>query len=222
MGAGQKGIAVGLAHDRRQSKGCPSSAVRPPQWLLRRVERLPPSPERYGGYPEVFPQNFDLEYNPETKVLIVEYSLPAPEHLPRLKEVKFVKSKDDFTESFLSENELNKLYDDTLYQICLRAPHELFEADDVNTIAAISFNGWVNSVDKATGKEANACVLSIQVKKDESRAVAGFYFRPSPLRFDATSPSPGWINHFRVVRLFRGSKFWAFSASLKTGFAKHG
>jgi restriction system protein len=122
-------------------------------------------------YPDDFPQSFDLEYNPETKILIVEHSLPAPEHLPRLKEVKYVKSKDDFTESFLSENELNKLYDDALYQICLRALHELFDADGVNAIAAISFNGWVNSVDKATGKEANACVLSIQVKKDEFQAI---------------------------------------------------
>jgi restriction system protein len=122
-------------------------------------------------YPDDFPQSFDLEYNPETKILIVEYSLPAPEHLPRLKEVKYVKSKDDFIESFLSENELNKLYDDTLYQICLRALHELYDADAVNAIAAISLNGWVNSVDKATGKEANACVLSIQVKKDEFQAI---------------------------------------------------
>jgi len=122
-------------------------------------------------YPDDFPQDFDLEYNPETKILIVEYALPAPEHLPRLKEVKYVKSKDDFADTFLSENELNNLYDDALYRICLRSLHELFKADVVNALAAISFNGWVNSVDRATGKEVNACVLSIQVKKDEFQAI---------------------------------------------------
>jgi restriction system protein len=122
-------------------------------------------------YPNGFPQELDLEYIPETKILIVEYSLPAPEHLPRLKEVKYVKAKDDFTEAYLSDSEINKLYDDALYQICLRALHELFDSDDVIAIAAISFNGWVNSVDKATGKQANACVLSIQVKKDEFQAI---------------------------------------------------
>ena len=122
-------------------------------------------------YPDSFPQDFDLEYHPETKILIVEYSLPAPEHLPRLKEVKYVKSKDDFTESFLSDSETNRLYDDALYQICLRSLHELFTADRINAITAISFNGWVNSIDKATGKEANACVLSIQGKKEEFLAI---------------------------------------------------
>jgi restriction system protein len=118
-------------------------------------------------YPDNFPQDFDLEYIPETNILIVEYALPAPEHMPRLKEIKFVKSKNTFAESFLSETELNRLYDEVLYQICLRSLFELFTADIINAISAISFNGWVNSIDRATGKEANACVLSIQVKKGE-------------------------------------------------------
>jgi restriction system protein len=122
-------------------------------------------------YPDTFPQDFDLEYNQQTKILIVEYALPASEYLPRMKEIKYVKSKDSFTEVFLAGSDLNKLYDDALYQICLRSLHELFEADSVNALAAVSFNDWVNSVDKATGKSANACVLSIQVKKDEFQAI---------------------------------------------------
>ena len=118
-------------------------------------------------YPDNFPKDFELEHNPETKILVVEYSLPAPEDMPRIKEVKYVKSKDGFTEVFLSESEQNKIYDDVLYQICLRTIHELFEADVINVVAAVVFNGWVKSIDKATGKEANGCLISIQVKKDE-------------------------------------------------------
>jgi restriction system protein len=118
------------------------------------------------AYPESFPKDFQLEYNPETRILVVEYSLPAPEHLPRLKEVKYVKSKDDFTEVLLPEVEQNRMYDDVLYQICLRTIHELFEADVINALAAVVFNGWVRSIDKATGKEANGCVISVQVKKE--------------------------------------------------------
>ncbi len=47
----------------------------------------------------------------------------------------------------------------------LRSIHELFEADAANAIDAISFNGWVKAINKATGKEENNCILSIQVKK---------------------------------------------------------
>ena len=45
--------------------------------------------------------------------------------------------------------------------------HELFEADKANALEAISFNGWVNAINKATGKTENNCILSIQTKKSE-------------------------------------------------------
>jgi restriction system protein len=37
----------------------------------------------------------------------------------------------------------------------------------VGALEAIVFNGWVNSIDKATGQEVNACILSVQVTKAE-------------------------------------------------------
>jgi restriction system protein len=118
------------------------------------------------SYPEGFPQEFELEYNPQTELLVVEYRLPAPADLPHIKEVNYVKSRDEFIEVPISEAEQNRLYDDVLYQICLRTVHELFEADAINAIAAVVFNGWVRAIDKATGKETNGCVISVQVKKD--------------------------------------------------------
>lgn len=116
-------------------------------------------------YPDSFPKGFELEYNPDTKILIVEYSLPAIEQLPTLNEVKFIKN--ELKEYYISENQLLKIFDNTMYNITLRSIHELFEADVINAIEAISFNGWVNSLNKATGKRDNNCILSIQVKKKE-------------------------------------------------------
>lgn len=69
--------------------------------------------------------------------------------------------------STLSEAWLNRTYDSVLYQIALRSLYELFQADAAGTIDFIVFNGWVNSIDKATGKEVNACILSIQATKSE-------------------------------------------------------
>ena len=54
-----------------------------------------------------------------------------------------------------------------MYQITLRTLHELYEADAADAIKAISFNGWVNSINKATGKSENKCILSIQANKEE-------------------------------------------------------
>ena len=112
------------------------------------------------SYPEEFPKDFDLDYNSETKILVVEYMLPAPENLPHIKEVKYVRSRDDFVEVSLSESEQNRIYDDVLYQVCLRTIHELFEADVIKAVEAVVFNGWVKSIDKATGNETNGCLIS--------------------------------------------------------------
>lgn len=118
-------------------------------------------------YPESFPNNFEIEYNPENKILIIEYELPSQKDIPTVKEVTYVASRKQLKEVHIPESQMNKTYDDILYKITLRTLHEIAESDVVDAIDTISFNGWVRSINKATGKEENDCILSIQVKKTE-------------------------------------------------------
>jgi len=118
-------------------------------------------------YPDYFPQEWDLDYLADTKILIVDYSLPELEALPTIKSVKYIISRDEFAETNLSSTALNKLYDGLLYQIAMRTVHELYEADAASAIDSIVFNGWVDSIDKATGHNVNSCIMSLQASKDE-------------------------------------------------------
>ncbi len=118
-------------------------------------------------YPASFPKNFELEYNPDNRILIVEYELPSVEHFPKIKEVKYLAARKELKETYIAESQLNKMFDDAMCKITLRSLHELFEADVTNAIDAISFNGWVKAINKAIGKEENNCILSIQAKKSE-------------------------------------------------------
>ncbi|TWE02289.1 restriction system protein [Pseudomonas sp. AG1028] len=118
-------------------------------------------------YSEFFPQEFDLDYDPTSKTLILDYQLPAPDALPRLKSVKYVASRDDFEENTITEAQASKLYDDVLYQLALRTLHELFEADVINALEAVNFNGIVTAVNRSTGKAVTSCVLSIRASKSE-------------------------------------------------------
>lgn len=118
-------------------------------------------------YPDSFPRKWELDYRPETKILLVDYRLPAIEDLPKLKEVKYVQSRDELLDVLLSDSELSRIYDDLIYQITLRTLHELYEADAVNALDAIVLNGWVKSIDKRTGKEINPCIISIQANRNE-------------------------------------------------------
>ena len=122
-------------------------------------------------YPDNFPKEFEVEYIAQTKILVVDYSLPSPDDIPHVKEVRYVKARDEMVEAFFSETDLNRIYDSVLYQICLRTIHELFNTDVANALNAVVFNGWVKSIDKAIGKEVNGCVLSIQAKKEEFQPI---------------------------------------------------
>jgi len=103
--------------------------------------------------------------------MIVDYSLPPIEVLPRLNEVKYIKTRNELSESFLADSTVNNLYDDLIYQITLRTIHELYESDVVNAIDSIIFNGIVESIDKATGQTATACIVSVQANKQEFMSI---------------------------------------------------
>jgi len=118
-------------------------------------------------YPDNFPRSCLLEYLGEARTLIAEYDLPPVTSLPIVKEVRYVAAKDIFTETHVTPAWLNRTYDDLIYQIALRTIYELFQADSAQALEVVVFNGWVSSVDRATGNTVNACILSIQVPKTE-------------------------------------------------------
>ena len=122
-------------------------------------------------YPDSFPKEFDLDYNPTTKVLVVDYTLPSLDDMPTVKEVKYVQSRDEHVEVAIPESARTKLYDSVAYQAALRTVHELYEADTVGAVESIVFNGWVSSIDKATGNPTNACILTVQAGRTEFLAV---------------------------------------------------
>lgn len=119
------------------------------------------------AYPDSFPKSWQLEYRPDTRMLLVEYSLPNADAMPRLKEVKYIQSRDEFTESFLADSAFEKMYDGALYKIALRSIHELIKSDEANAIDSIVFNGWVRAIEPATGQETNGCIMSLQADRVE-------------------------------------------------------
>lgn len=123
------------------------------------------------NYPDWVPDEWELDYNAETKTIVVEFHLPNLQAIPRTTEVKYVQSRDEFSEKLLPDSKVNQLYDRIVYQITLRTVHELFEADAAEALEAVVFNGIVTSVDPRTGHEATACILSLYARREEFLAV---------------------------------------------------
>ena len=113
-------------------------------------------------YPACCPQNFELDYRPATKTLIVEYQLPAPTDLPRLEEVKFVRSKGVFVEAELTKRQFEQHYEGVVCQTAIRTLHELFESDVVRAVDFVVFNGMVRAVNPGTGNVETRCILTVR------------------------------------------------------------
>jgi restriction system protein len=122
-------------------------------------------------YPDCLPKEFDLDFNHETGVLVVNYKLPAPADIPTLSEMKYIQSSDRYPEKHLSAANAAKLYDDIIYQVALRTLNELLEADRVRALASVVFNGYVTAVDRGTGNEITACIISIQASREALQAI---------------------------------------------------
>ncbi len=116
-------------------------------------------------YPDSFPKKFNIDYNPETKMLVIDYQLPSPGDISTLKEIKYTLSKNEFREYHLSRSDHTKLYDKAVYQVCLRTIYEIFDSDMIDAISSVAFNGIVCSIDSSTGKEISPCILSLHTTK---------------------------------------------------------
>lgn len=122
-------------------------------------------------YPDGWPDDVQFGYRPEAKTLVIDYELPHIDRFPRLKEVRYVNSRNEFKDIPVPESQRKKLYDDTLYQIALAGIYKLCHSDTADALASVVFNGWVQSTDKATGTPIRPCILSVQTSKQEFLAL---------------------------------------------------
>ncbi len=122
-------------------------------------------------YPDWVAVDFDLGYSADTKTLVVEYRLPLEDHIPSLKSVTYVQSRDEMKQATISNREKTALYESVLHQIALRTLHELYEADEISALDAVVFNGWVESIDPATGQLRDGCIMSVQARREEFLAL---------------------------------------------------
>lgn len=119
-------------------------------------------------YPtEGFPQKFRIAYSPEASELVVEYDLPEVQVIPKDAEFRYVKAKDSIESKGRKPAEIKQLYQDIVVSITLRTLHELFEADQADALALVTFNGMVDTHDPASGREVRVPVVSVRAPKLE-------------------------------------------------------
>lgn len=117
------------------------------------------------AYPEDFPRAFSIGYSATSKQLVIDFELPTADVVPHSSEFRFIKARDTIEAKPRKATETKALYQDLVASIALRTLHEVFEADQAQSIDTCCFNGFVHTVDPATGRDVQPHLISVRTTK---------------------------------------------------------
>jgi|GEM_PF-1303951 len=119
-------------------------------------------------YPFLIEKQIGISYNTDNKMMVINYSIPSLDDIYNISKIDYLSSKKTFSSSVLSQKDLNQLYNDAIYQVCLRTIYEVFELNknSNNQIDVVVFNGVLSYLDKSVGKQKEACIISLQATKE--------------------------------------------------------
>lgn len=120
--------------------------------------------------PEGIDRETTLKYVAAERALLLEATLPTLSDMPQIAQYRYVATRGVTEERPFKDKERADLYDTTITQLALRTLHEVFEGDYARHIDIIVLNGVINDVDRATGKDFSASILSIQATRAEFTA----------------------------------------------------
>lgn len=112
-------------------------------------------------YPEDFSREYGVHFDAPSKTAVVDLQLPAQADVTDVVEYKFDKRKKEIVGVSMKRKEHDALYESVVKQSVLRTIHEVFESVYVPHVEAVVANGWVTSLDKATGNEVTSCIISV-------------------------------------------------------------
>ncbi len=118
------------------------------------------------SYPDDFPQRYRVAFVPESKQLVVECQLPPPEVVPVVAEYRYVKTKDAIDEKKAHAADVKELYRQVVAAVALRTIHGVLCADAEGFLDVVVFNGFVQGVDPATGRDIRPHLVSVRATKE--------------------------------------------------------
>jgi restriction system protein len=108
-----------------------------------------------------------LAYHEDEGKLVVGYALPPVGELPKIDEVRFSQHENRIIEIPFSTDRLTEMHRDLIIKIALVVMYRLFQSDAANALNLVAFNGTIDTIDRATGREVCPCVIAVQAAKSD-------------------------------------------------------
>jgi restriction system protein len=119
------------------------------------------------NYPADFPTGIKVAYKPSAHEIVISIDLPLLTVIPEHVSCEYQPVKKDFRYKKRTVAERNKLYQQIVAQMTLRALRSVILADRQALARTVACNGYVDFVSKATGKPSRECLVSVHVDRDE-------------------------------------------------------
>jgi restriction system protein len=117
-------------------------------------------------YPGDFPTGVKVAYLPAGQEVIADIDLPLLEAVPELASCEYLATKKALRHKKLTAQTRNALYQLIIAQMALRTVRCVFTADRGSLVHTVACNGYVDTINTATGKPAHWCLVSVQVTRD--------------------------------------------------------
>ena len=117
-------------------------------------------------YPAQFPIEHDVEFDPTTAELRLRLLVPSPDMVPTTSTYKYTKSADEITATALPQKAYKQRYNSVVQQVALRSMYEVFKADRRGLIRTIALEVGTETIDPATGRDANFLFVAVGAERD--------------------------------------------------------
>jgi restriction system protein len=118
-------------------------------------------------YPSDFPTGVKVAYLPPDRELRIDIDLPLMTAIPQLESAEYQTTKKELKYKKLAVPARNQLYQHVVAQLALRTLRCVFAADRGGLVLEAACNGYVDTIDTATGQDAHWCLVSAQVPRAE-------------------------------------------------------
>ena len=118
-------------------------------------------------YPDPVSLDAEHSYNAAEKELELALGLPRPEDIPTVKAYKYVKARDEISETTQSAKEQRDRYSALVHAIVLRTLHEVWESDRLGHVETISLTAGVEHIDPATGRPTTTPLVAVAAHRED-------------------------------------------------------
>ncbi len=117
-------------------------------------------------YPGDFPTGVKVAYLPAERQLVADIDLPLLDAVPELGSCEYQPTRKALKHKPLGAQARNTLYQLIIAQMALRTLRSVFLADRAGLAGTVVCNGYVDTINTATGQPAHWCLVSVEVERE--------------------------------------------------------